>query len=49
MKKTYIIPEMETVKLETIQLLAGSFIIESNDETKIEDPDEIGSRFGDLW
>ena len=40
MKKTYINPEMEAIKLETIQLLAGSFI-ESNDEKVIEDPDEI--------
>ena len=40
MKKTYINPELEVVKLQTMQMLAASIIL--NDEP-IVDPDDIGA------
>jgi len=33
MKKTYINPEMEVVKLQTMQMLAGSVTVQFTDET----------------
>ena len=42
MKKTYIIPEMETVKIHAQQLLAGSAMAKETEE--IDDENEVLGR-----
>jgi len=47
MKKTYINPEMEIVKLQTMQILAASIIVDITDES-FTDPSEFDSHELDL-
>ncbi len=47
MKKTYINPELEVVKLHTMQMLAASINLDITDET-ISDPSDFDAHeFGD--
>lgn len=47
MKKTYINPELEVVKLQTMQMMASS-VIDLTDDDPITDPIDLGGREGDF-
>ena len=47
MKKTYIIPELEIVKVQTQQMLASSIVIDST--ASPIDPDNADSREFPIW
>ena len=48
MKKTYIHPEMEIVKMDSVQLLLDISATIDNDNT-LDNDDQVGSRFDDFW
>ena len=41
MKKTYINPELEVVKLQTMQMMAASLILDDNPSNYVTDDSEI--------
>lgn len=47
MKKTYINPELEVVKLQTMQMMASS-VIDLTDDDPITDPIDLGGRESDF-
>ena len=49
MKKTYIIPEMETVKIHAQQLLAGSAMAKVTDENINDENDVLGRNNNFEW
>ena len=42
MKKTYINPEMDIVKVQTVQMLAGSAHVEKTEDTVTSESDLLG-------
>ncbi|MCH5307718.1 MAG: hypothetical protein J1E37_06505 [Prevotella sp.] len=49
MKKTYINPQMEIVKIATIQMLAESFGINSDSDKAVEGDNALARESGDDW
>lgn len=48
MKKTYINPELEVVKLQTMQMLAASLILDDDPSNYVTDDSEILGREDDF-
>ncbi len=48
MKKTYINPELEVVKLQTMQMMAASLILDDDPSNYVTDDSEILGREGDF-
>lgn len=48
MKKTYINPELEVVKLQTMQMLAASLILDDDPSNYVTDDSEILGRESDF-
>ena len=49
MKKTYINPEMEIVKVQTMQMLAASAHVELSEQTLDDEGDLLGRGSGYDW
>ena len=48
MKKTYINPELEVVKLQTMQMMAASLILDDDPSNYVTDDSEILGRENDF-